>query len=59
MFLKQLACILQKRQENKPDPDIFIFGENITLVKQFKYLGILSDTNLSFKPHAKKITKIL
>lgn len=36
---------------------MLISGEKITLVKPFKDLEILFDTNLTFKPCVKKVTK--
>ena len=35
--------------------NITISGQNITIVPQFKYLGIIIDSTLSFKTHIKKV----
>lgn len=52
-----LVFYLKKKKKPRKYP---ISGENITLIKQFKYLGISLDTNLTFKPHVKnnKNTKV-
>ena len=36
-------------------PNITIAGQNISIVPQFKYLGIIIDSTLSFKAHIKKV----
>ncbi len=35
-------------------PDILVKGEVINIVKHFKYLGMIMDSNLNFKKHIKK-----
>ena len=41
---------------NKPTSDhhIIVAGEKLQVVSEFKYLGVLIDSNLSFKAHDKK-----
>ena len=41
---------------NKPTSDhhIIVAGEKLQIVSEFKYLGVLIDSNLSFKAHDKK-----
>lgn len=42
---KTAGLYFTKRLEKQPDPDVFIYGEKIPLITQFKYLGILFQTS--------------
>ena len=37
------------------DPDVIVNQEKVRVVPDFKYLGIILDSQLSFKKHAKKV----
>ena len=43
-----------KKSSNAQPPDVFIEGEKVTAVSDFKYLGIILDSNLTFKKQVKK-----
>ncbi len=38
---------------------MFLGGEELELVTQFKYLGVILDSNLTFKKHIKKVTNVI
>ena len=42
------------RRNNTPPPDIFVKGQRVEVVQEFKYLGIILDSNLTFKKQIKK-----
>lgn len=42
-----------------PHPDVFVKGEKLKVVSDFKYLGIILDSQLTFQKHAKKVAKII
>ena len=46
-----------KRGDVNQQPDIFVKGEGIKTVDNFKYLGVIIDSNLSFKKQIKKTSK--
>ena len=37
------------------EPDDYVSEENLQVVSDFKYLGIIFDSNLSFKNHVKRV----
>ena len=49
------VCMFFSRKSTESDPDIVINGNSIQVVSEFKYLGIILDSNLTFKKHAKKV----
>ena len=48
----------QKTTTDAPETDVYVSGEKLPVVSDFKYQGILLDSNLSFKKQIKKITQI-
>lgn len=38
------------------EPEIFISGERLQVVTEYKYLGLYIDSNLNFKTHIKKVS---
>lgn len=58
---KTKAMLFHTYQRQVEIPDIFIDRNRIEFVNEFKFLGIVIDKNLSFKPHinfvSKKISK--
>uniref|UniRef100_A0A3Q3GPI5 Reverse transcriptase domain-containing protein n=1 Tax=Labrus bergylta TaxID=56723 RepID=A0A3Q3GPI5_9LABR len=50
---KTVGMFFTKRQCNIVS-NIIISGQNISIVPPFKYLGVIIDSNLSFKAHIKK-----
>ena len=55
MYPKQCLCFFRKTKSRVAEPDIFVAGEKLEAVSEFKYLGVLIDSNLSFKAHIKKV----
>ena len=45
------------RGSRLPPPEITLKGQTIQHVEQFKYLGVIVDSNLTFKKHIAKISK--
>ena len=43
------------RKKTTQEPDIFVKGERLKVVEDFKYLGVIVDSHLSFKKHIKKV----
>lgn len=54
---KTKGMFFSKTKLNIPDVNICIKGEQIETVTEFKYLGVLLNSNLSFKKHIKKMAK--
>ena len=52
---KTVCMFFSKKSSNAQPPDVFIEGEKLTAVPDFKYLGIILDCNLTFKKHVKKV----
>ncbi|KAJ3603724.1 hypothetical protein NHX12_028465 [Muraenolepis orangiensis] len=46
---KTVRMFSEKRSSVTPDPDVFAAKERLEVVKDFKYLGITLDSNLTFK----------
>jgi ribonuclease HI len=49
--------MLFSRKRKKTYPKIYINGEEIEYVSQYKYLGVIFTNNLSWGPHIESITK--
>ena len=56
---KTVAMFFSKTSKSHTEPDVFISDQRIKIVKEYKYLGILIDNQLTFKKHVKKICNIL
>ena len=54
-----VAMFFSKTSRSHTEPDVFISDQRIKIVKEYKYLGILIDNQLTFKKHVKKICKNL
>ncbi len=39
--------------------DVFVKGEKLKVVSDFKYLGVILDSQLTFQKHTKKVAKII
>ena len=52
---KTVAMFFSKTSKSHTEPDVFISDQRIKIVKEYKYLGILIDNQLTFKKHVKKI----
>lgn len=58
--VKKTECMFfTKRTSNSPNPDVYVAGKKISIVTQYKYLGIVLDSNLTFKEHVKKVTQTM
>ncbi len=42
-----------------PHPDVFVKGDKLKVISDFKYLGDILDSQLTFQKHAKKVAKII
>lgn len=49
----------RKQTSNSPNPDVYVAGKKISIVTQYKYLGMVLDSNLTFKEHVKKVTQTI
>ena len=57
---KKTVCMMFSKQPVKvTQSNVFLRGEELELVKEFKYLGVILDSTLSFKNHVKKISKTI
>ena len=56
---KTVAMFFAKTNKSYTEPDVFISGQRIQTVNEYKYLGIMLDSNLTFKHHVKKVSNIL
>ena len=57
---KKTVCMLfTKRSSDSPTPDVYVAGEKITVVSDFKYLGVTIDSNLTFKKQIKTVTNVI
>ncbi len=52
---KTVCMFFSKRSSIGQQADVFIEGEKLMVVSDFKYLGIILDSNLTFKKHVKKV----
>ena len=48
-------CMLLTRKSNPNCPTLTLNGENLDLVTQYKYLGVIISSNLHWAPHIKQI----
>lgn len=49
---------VKKTPTDAPETDVYVSGEKLPVVSDFKYQGIILDSNLSFKKLIKKVTQI-
>lgn len=50
------VCMFFSKSANKdPDPEVTVAGRTLSVVQEFKYLGIILDTQLTFKSQVKKV----
>ena len=54
---KTVCMYFSKRSNSTAHPDVTINGENIKIVDNFKYLGIILDSHLTFKKQVNKVVK--
>ena len=49
-------CVhFHKKRGTLPDPDLYLYGKRIRVVKETKFLGVTIDQKLSFIPHLKTL----
>ena len=54
---KTVAMFFSKTHSSLSDePDILVSGERLQIVPEYKYLGVILDSNLSFSCHAKLVS---
>lgn len=57
---KKTVCMtFSKRPVNVKQSGVFLGGEELELVTQFKYLGVILDSSLTFKNHVKKVSNTI
>uniref|UniRef100_A0A3P9IXE9 Reverse transcriptase domain-containing protein n=1 Tax=Oryzias latipes TaxID=8090 RepID=A0A3P9IXE9_ORYLA len=57
---QKTVCMFFSRQPTREEqPSVVVNGEQLEVVEQFKYLGIIFDSKLTFKDHVKKISNIV
>lgn len=57
---KQTVCMILSKQPVKiTHSNVFLGGEELELVQESKYLGVILDSSLSFKKYVKKISKTM
>lgn len=54
---KTVGMFFSKTNLASFNPDIIVAGEKLQIVNQYKYLGLVIDSYLSFKAHIKKYVK--
>uniref|UniRef100_A0A3B1IW78 Reverse transcriptase domain-containing protein n=1 Tax=Astyanax mexicanus TaxID=7994 RepID=A0A3B1IW78_ASTMX len=54
---KTVGMYFTKTNRVSSDPDIHVNGERLQIVNQYKYLGLIIDSELSFKAHIGKLCK--
>src|SRR5258705_10690163 len=50
-----MLCNITKKKKKSNELQIFIQGKKINKVNEYKYLGIIIDSNLKFQAHIKSI----
>lgn len=53
---KTVCMVFSKRPSELQQSNVFLNGVELSLVKEFKYLGLTLDPNLTFKKHIRRIT---
>ncbi len=56
---KTVSMYFSQKPTVIPHPDVFVKGEKLKVVSDFKYLGVILDSRLTFQKHAKKVAKLL
>uniref|UniRef100_A0A8C1Z289 Reverse transcriptase domain-containing protein n=1 Tax=Cyprinus carpio TaxID=7962 RepID=A0A8C1Z289_CYPCA len=56
---KTVGMFFSKTNRASFNPDIIVAGEKLRIVNQYKYLGLVIDSHLSFKAHIEKLCKII
>lgn len=51
---KTVCMTFSKSDRLSVVPDVFVSGERLQVVSEYKYLGVLIDSKLSFKSQVKK-----
>lgn len=56
---KTVCMYLSKTSVELPRSNVYIGSDELELVSHFKYLGVILDSQLSFKKHIKKVTNVV
>lgn len=54
---KTVGMYFSKTNKVSHNPDIYVAGQKLEIVTQYKYLGLVIDSQLSFKAHIKNVCK--
>lgn len=57
--MKQKCMFFSGHPAEGQQPNVHVNGERLDVVEQFKYLGVVFDSNLTFRQHIKKITSVI
>ena len=52
---KTVCLHFHKKRGTLPDPDLYLYGKKIRVVRETKFLGVTFDQKLSFIPHLKTL----
>ena len=52
---KTVCMYFSKKSSNSSQTAVLVNGENLKVVFNFRYHGVILDTNLTFKKHVKKV----
>lgn len=52
---KTMCMFFSKTNSACVEPDVFVLGERLQVASEYRYLGILIDSTLSFKPQVKRV----
>ena len=54
---KTVAMFFSKTKDSSENPDVLVSGEKFEIVKEFKYLGIIIDSNFNFRAQVRRVCK--
>lgn len=55
LHLNTSKTVCMKSANKDPDPEVTVAGRTLSIVHEFKYLGIILDIQLTFKSQVKKV----
>lgn len=56
---KNVCMFFSKKASTDGDPDVFVHGTKLKIVHEFKYLGIVIDSQLCFKQQVKRTVNLI
>lgn len=52
---KTVAMFFSRSNSSSVEPDVYVSGDRIQVVPEYKYLGVLIDSKLTFKSQVKRV----